>query len=351
MEKISMDEYKEIRSRIDSMTSEEELIENHKKLIDRTCKSDYWEVKDCGIEFIDEFLSRDSGRTIVYHYSKGAEKFMKSEYLSNYFKQRLKNMFVEMDHVAGIKCLFTPNMEKLLNNPKTINEMTEEEIKYIYTKLKQYTSSNNRYKEIMVEKIDYKTANCFRKLLYKLDGDGVVACIKDDNYVSKRQLADELLDTSGLNSRASYYSGRGVNYGDLNDENLVAIFNKLLKLDIDYATNFVDMVQKMETLGATEFIDTFINFANNHFKCDGLDIENSQISLNGSSDNERYVIGFLSLVEKSYRGNDQDYQIRASEQMKDAFMAKISPVSPEIKPSFVDILDDDNPYKIHMIRW
>lgn len=342
MEKINMDEYKEIESKIDSMTSEEELIENHKKLIGKTCKSDYWEVKDCGIEFINKFLSRDSGRTIVYHYSKGAEQFMKSAYLSIYIKQRIKNMFVEMDDVAGDKYLCTPNIEKILDSSKTINEMTEDEIKNIYTKLAEYTASNNRYIETLGEKMDYKTANCFRTLLYKLDGDGVTACIKDDNYVSKRQLADELLYTSGLDNRASYYSGRGVNYGDLNDDNLVAIFNKLLKLDIDYATNFVDMVQKMETLGATEFVDTFINFANNHFKCDGLDIENSQISLNGCADNERYVIGFLSLVEKSHRGNDQDDQIRASKQMKDVFIAKISPVLQEIKPN--GILSDDNLY-------
>ena len=54
---ISMDDYNQIEAKIDSMTSEEELIETHKRLIGVSCKCDYYEVRDCGVEFINKFLS------------------------------------------------------------------------------------------------------------------------------------------------------------------------------------------------------------------------------------------------------------------------------------------------------
>ncbi len=82
---ISMDAYREIESRIDSMMSEEELIETHKKLIGHSAKSDYYGVKDCGVDFIKTFLSRDWGRTIVYHYSQGA----KNLYTQNIYQTTL----------------------------------------------------------------------------------------------------------------------------------------------------------------------------------------------------------------------------------------------------------------------
>lgn len=186
------------------------LIETLKKSIDMSPKT---ERKDFSIDFINQFLTLDWGRSIVYNYSEGAEKFIKSEYLSNYFKQRLKNMFVEMDNIAGDRYLYTQNIEKIFNSSKTFNEMSEEEIKYIFCKLKDYTASNNRYHEVMGEKVDYQTAHGFRELLFKLDGEGVTACLKDNNCYSKKQLGDQILLTSGLNNRASFYSGRGVNYG------------------------------------------------------------------------------------------------------------------------------------------
>lgn len=43
------------------------------------------------------------------------------------------------------------------------------------------------------------------------------------------------------------------------------------KLGADVATEFCEMVMKMETLGAYEFISTFYNFADNNFKVDGIE--------------------------------------------------------------------------------
>ena len=76
--------------------------------------------------------------------------------------------------------------------------------------------------------------------------------------------------TSGLNPRASYYSGRGVMYCDLNPDNLTAIFSKLLKIDTKFALNFVKMVLDMKTLGATEFINSFTSLGINNFEYNSI---------------------------------------------------------------------------------
>lgn len=318
---ISMDDYRKIESRIDSMTSEEQLIETHKQLIGSSFKSDYWKVNDCGVEFIGKFLSRDWGRSIVYHYSQGAQDFIHSKYLSDYFKNSIKELLLE-ENVSD-------EILSILNSDKLINDMTEEEILLIHSAIKDfYRKSTDLDKD--------NVANYFMSFLYKLNGKGVVSYIK--NNVNNNDLASRILTTSGLNDRASFYSGRGVNYGDLSDKNLEEIFRKLLKIDLDYAMNFIDMVRQMKTLGATEFINSFKRFASNDFKSDLSNVEDSNVSLDGVYDEARDVIAFSSIFSLMSRGNDQDYQTRASEQMKNVFISRIKPI---LKSIDIDLDDDD----------
>lgn len=329
---ISMDDYRRIESRIDSMTREEELIETHKKLIGNSCKSDYWEVKDCGVEFINKFLSRDWGRTMVYDYSQGAKKFIQSKYLSDYFKTSIRELLLEEN--------LSDKVLNVLNGDKKINDMSEEEISLIYFAIEEFYTKLPRKEKV-------SAANYLMSLLYKLNGPGVVSFIK--NNVNNEALASHILRTSGLNDRASYYSGRGVNYGDLSDKNLVAIFSKLLKLDIDYSTNFVEMVRQMKTLGATEFINSFMNFAANGFKAESLNIDDSNVSLDGVYDETRDAVAFVSFFSVMNRGNDQDYQIRATEQMKISFMSRIRPVLQSINSDY-DGLDGQSINSVYHIR-
>lgn len=319
---ISMNDYERIKSTMNSMMSEEELIETHKKLIGISCKSDYSEVKDCAADYIIELLSRDWGRTIVYHYSPRDKNFIQSKYLSDYFKNSIKELL--SDEELGQEVL------NALNSDKVINDMSEEEILSIYSAIKEFYAKSPRTEKVSV-------ANYFMSLLYKLNGPGVVSFIK--NNVNNEDLARHILLTSGLNDRASYYSGRGVNYSDLNENNLVAIFSKLLKVDADYAINFVDMVRQMKTLGATEFINSFMSFATNGFKVESLNLEDSNVSLEGVHGEARDVVAFASLVSVMSRENDQDYQIRASEQMKNAFMSKIRPILQSIDPNYEGLED------------
>ena len=324
---ISMDDYKEIESRIDSMTTEEELIESHKRLVGKTCKSDYYEIKDCGVDFIKKFLSRDWGRSIVYRYSKGAEDFIKSKYLSDYFKTSIRELLSSEE--------LSEEVINAINSDKLINEMSAEELSGIYSSLKEFYSKSTQ------ETVNI--ADSIMSFLYKLNGKGVASFIK--NNVNNRDLASHILLTSGLNDRAGYYSGRGVYYGDLNEKNLIAIFGKLLKLDQSYATEFVEMVKQMKTLGATEFINSFMNFAASGFKSEHLKNEDSNISLDGLHGQARDTAAFVSIISALGRGNDMDYQVIASERMKYSFISRISSILMEINPEFTyDYNQSFNPY-------
>jgi len=321
---ISIEYYEEIIRKFNSMNAKE-LIETHKNLIGKKAKENNYEISDCGISFIYDLLSQDYGRSIVYNYSHASKTFMKSKYLSDYLKHRIKKLLAEMDNINNETCLYTEEIIKILNSSKTFNEMDENEIKAIYDKIKIYMSKNKYQNQI----IDKKTGHCFIYLLYKLDSKGIISLLKDENYITRYELATQILRTSGLNDRASYYSGRGVNYGDLNDENLAAIFKKLLVIDLDYALNYVEMVKQMKTLGATEFINSFKNLAKNNFKVESSNLSRSNVSLDGLYDEQREISGFISYFSVM-NGNCEEYQIYQTEQMKNSFISRINPLLKEI---------------------
>lgn len=317
-----MNEYDKIISSIDSMTSDKQLIEAHKKLIGKTCKDDCYEIKDCGVQYIYKFLSRDWGRSLVCRYSNGAEKFMHSKYLSDYFKASIRKLLSTET--------LSDEVKDAINSDKLFNDMSEEELSVICSAVQNF------YKKI--EQRPVNIASSIMLYLYKLDGEGVISFIK--NNVDRRELASHILRTCGLNDRASYYSGRGVNHSDLSEKNLIAIFKKLLKLDKNYAIEFVKMIKQMKTLGATEFINSFMNFATNDFKSNNLKIEDSNISLDGLHDQARDNAAFASILSIMGRGNDMYYQTTASEEMKSSFMSSIAPILVEIDPEHVQRYND-----------
>lgn len=311
---ISMEDYREIESKVERTMGEEELIETHKKLIGKSCE--FWKIKDCGVDFINKIFSLEYGRTYHYSYTLGIEDFIKSKYLSDYFKTSICELLSDED-------LSDETLNALVGD-KEINDMSEEEISLIYFAIKRFYAKSEKTETANV-------ANYFMALLYKLNGPGVVAFIK--NNVNSEDLASHILLTSGLNNRASYYSGSGVDLAYLNGNNLVSIYRKLLKVDVEYGINFVDMVNKMETLGASEFISTFMSFAANGFKTEALNIENSNVVLDGLHGKERGRVAFLATSSLMTRG-DESYQIMASEQIKNDFMKKIGRVQPLVNTNY-----------------
>lgn len=299
---ISADEYRWICSQIESNLTEEEFIKIHNSLIGKSCKSDYFEVKDCGESFICKLLTVDHGRSIVYKYKEGALEFIQSKYLSDYFKASIKKL---LSNEA-----LTNDVLNALNNDKALNDMSEEEILSIFLALKEFMAEAQDKEKIIF-------ADSFMSLLYKLNGPGVVSFIK--NNINSKDIAKQILSTSGLNSRSSFYSGRGVNRGDLNERNLFAIFKKLYNLDESYATNFIEMVRRMKTLGATEFINSFMNFAASGFKFNSSSIEGSNVSFNGVYGAERDLLAYTAVKTTFSSGRDKEHDIMVSEQMKDTF--------------------------------
>jgi len=330
---ISMNTYEKIESIIDSITSEENLIEIHKSLIGKSCKDKYRDIEDCGVEFIKYLFSRDWGRSIVYQYSKGAKKFIYSKYLSDYFKSSIKEL------LEGER--LTPEIINILDSDKLINDMSEEEINTLYFAIKAFYNNPMHEKKVNI-------SSQFMALLYKLDGKGVNLFIK--NNVRNSDLVRPILLTSGMSDRASYYSGRGVNYGDLSYKNLVAIFEKLFKLDVNYGIEFVEMVRQMKTLGASEFIDSFRNFASNGFKMDTSKIENSNISFDGCYGKTRDDLALVSIYTAMSGGKDREYQIIASNEMKNSFIEIVGAKVKQINPNFDDSYIENSEYPVYSRR-
>lgn len=293
----------EYKTKINS-SSPKELESTVESLKGKSTSSEFETIEDCAVDFLSGLLRKNHGRSIVIEYTKGQKEFFKSKYLSDYFKQSIKEMLGES---------ISEELLSLLNSDKNINDMSEEEIKLIRDSIDKFYEINGRSEKPNI-------SSRFMPYLYKLDGKGVIDYIKD--HIAPGELARQILLTSGLNPRASYYSGRGVNYGDLSDKNLVSIYKKLLAIDPKYASDFVELVNQMRTLGATEFIETFLNFGYAEFKSnDASMIYDKNISLSGVSGKAAYVIGAISLFESSRR--DETYQIDASEGMKEAFNRKV----------------------------
>lgn len=266
----------------------------------------YSRMVDLGLIFADGVLSVDYGRTGVFDNNEKEYKFIYSRELSDYFKNVIGSIIPEKRLSSKAK--------KVLESEKTFNEMNATELRSIYGSLiKFYGTKDSEGAPYIV--------SIFKTYLYKLDGVGVKTFIK--NNIDSREIASHTLLTSGLLDRASYYSGRGVMRGDLNENNLITIFKKLYKLDKAYADEFIKLVKEMPTLGATEFITSFLKFGANGFKVEDQTIEKSNVSLDGVYDKARDAVALVSLFSVMRRGNDHDEQVRESNYIRDAFMNKV----------------------------
>lgn len=290
---ISKDDYDKIISIIElGNIDEDELIEIHKGLIGKTCN--HYNIKDCGVAFVNRLLSRDWGRSVIYQYSEGAKKFIQSNYLSDYIKTIVKEEFSKED--------INDEAINIIDSDKLINDMSEKELSKVYSLIYYFFNKSKRKPINLIE--------LFMMYTYKLDNDDAISFIK--NNVGNRKLASQILLTSGLSYRSSYYAGRGVRINDLNETHLIAVFKNLLRLDYSYATEFVEMVKKMDSLSAAKFVYTFINFVDNDFKLENMEIEQNNVSLEELSFNEK-----------------REYLL--SEKIKQSFLTSVEPILMEIQ--------------------
>ena len=418
---------------------EKRIIKRHKESVSKYCEMNGLEPIEGENYYIRELLYFEWLNYPMYHHDKELREFFHSKYLSDYFKNQIKELLAWEETSEEIN--------KFLNNPQLFNNMSEHEIKEIasaihayYSKLKQEVENQSltftnrfcnfletflreqltdeelkeetikevsfhrlygdRYEErlrkiasflenayetyekkkenspetqksfldsrhfkIIVEEwignrelvqkvfhdidcgkkyqnqpldeelrkiiaeinsyyewVDKKRnniANYLNPYLYQLDGKGACSYIK--HTISIEELAKYILNTSGLNSRSDFYCGRTVDNSYLNSNHLIAIFEKLQKLDSKYAMEFVDLVIQLRLLDPQGFVEAFLAFAKNGFKTEELELEDSDI-------------------------NVQKEQIYLSKLIKDKFVSEIRKRIKELDEKWNQSLDNSQDY-------
>lgn len=316
--------YEKCVRKIDTMKSEREIIHVYQSLAGKSYQSEYLKIDDLGDRFIREFLERNHGKNKPYNYTKGGERFLQSKYLSEYFKSKINQLLMDNIILLLAKSKSSVDVFSLVKSNKMFNQMTEAEISAIVEAVeiveKYSKNSKNNY-----------NSNLLFSYLYHLNGEGAISYIK--NHVSAVEFANQILATSGVHPVASYYSGRGVNLGDLSDSHLVSIFKKLLKYDVTYAYNFVELIQKMNILDATQFITCFKNFAQDGFCVKSNHISADSYSFEGIDPNYCYPYTYL-MVECSSFTQNLKLQKEKSKLIKQAFLFEINPILQKVYSNY-----------------
>ena len=305
-------EYSELREIIYENASDmsaDELIETHKDLCNKVFDDGDDNLVNCGSYFFTTILSMnvDEGFKLSV-----AEEFFKSEYVSNYIKEGIREV-LESKNVSG-------KVIDLLKSNKLINNMTYSGLNSIYSAMK-----NNNVRTYT-----------FLQTLFRLDGKGV------RKFITKKELHEELssyiLCSCGLTDRASYYSGRGVNLGDLNSDKLIKIHEKLRRIKPASIVAFSDMIDAMPTLGATEFISSFQALARNGFEFDESKVITNNYSLDGLHGAARDMVAmlnvFTALSSNSFGRNDEYYTRMIKEKYQEATFFEVGVMRAKIDPTF-----------------
>lgn len=100
------------------------------------------------------------------------------------------------------------------------------------------------------------------------------------------ELGDRILSRHMQVTRASFYAGRGPCTSDLNGKMLYYIFKDLHDVDRSYGENFIRLVDSIPSIGATEFINAYNEFARNDFVLDNGVVSDEPV-IEGRTDRER----------------------------------------------------------------
>ncbi len=229
---ITMNEYKQIKANLNKYNLDQ-LIEYHQDL-----KNYVFNKKT---SFADQLVS-----DILYHdfnymrnplkYSESINEFLKSQYISNYFNEKLNSI---MDNKSDID----------------ISKLTCEEIDDL---MKSLINKNN-----------HSLSNLF--LLYFFNIDTKESLKYFNEKVNKSVVAQLLLDTNEFISSGEYYISRGDSTPLIQIEQLVNIFEKLWKINKEDANSFYKYVLKLYPLDYMKFIHTFISFAHLNYNFDKID--------------------------------------------------------------------------------
>ena len=234
-------------------------------------------------------------------------KFITSKNLSDFFKSSIKSV-IDLNNA---------NVLKVLDGNTDFNDMNAGQISIIKEAIDNY-KDDHIYN---IDSNDDMLIHQFDRYLTKLTGKGVKTYII--NHTDSYTLIADVLNRSGMSSRAAYYSGDGVTTSDLNSDNLVAIFKKLYEFDYLWAANFIQMVNAMQTLGATEFIESLYALGRNGFVFSEKNLKSSNVSFEGAYGKDRDMIAFISAFETLHNRKSPWEQERLTLSIKRDFMNKL----------------------------
>lgn len=256
----------------------EEIINLHKTLIGQKYQDgDY--IRNYGRNFIFKMLNYDYGYIIPKEIPEELSKFFNSKHVSDYFKQLIKENLSNPSEIVS----------KAINSERDFKDFDADEFYAIENELNAAGFHN-----VMLG------------LAFKLNSSGATDFL--NKKVDPITMISRIVLTSGLNSRAEYYSGRGAMTCDLNEEHLISIFHKLERLGTNKALSMAKMTFSMPTLGATEFLESLYRLAYNNFELETTEISTNNTSLGNAKSRERNIvaIGILGTAFGGYHRDDTE---------------------------------------------
>lgn len=222
------------------------IIESHKEFA-------YDDKKTNGkiaVDFASKIISIIFGHIIEFQNNQELV-FLKSEYLSDYFKDSIREFLESEKQNKDIKEETIIILTNFLDSIRKISEMTKEEINALFTFNKYRNKTNENildYLFIYILSLNYINSSTI---------------IKDT--ISPIEIATQILEISKLKQNINSYIRTDQTkyfYFDYLEE----IFIALYQFDENYALEFVELIKNISSLEVNEFIKEFYAFAENNFK-------------------------------------------------------------------------------------
>ena len=135
-------------------------------------------------------------------------------------------------------------------------------------------------------------------------------------------LGNQILEKHIGITRPSFYAGRGPCPSDLDSWKLLGIFIDLYEIDRNYGENFIRLVDSIPSIGATEFINAYNNFARNGFVFESGETIGDKFTIEGKTDIEQRQSAAINVLAASgifSVNRPQAEAARVSRSIKDYF--------------------------------
>lgn len=232
------------------------------------------------VSFLMEMIGPRPILECTYNYDDSSLVAEINRYLDEDDANKLLNEFKELIYLNIKDYNYSEELKELLTGDKHFNDFTKEEIKRIMN-FDVPDGNRERYNRYCYHLTNY---------LFVLDGLGVIQYLKEaygDN------LPIEMLKRSNVCTSAFYYSGYGVDYSILGERHLFSLYRKFVKYYPDKIEEFIKLVNGIDLLTATEFVNNYMKFVRNGLNSDFI-FEKGNISINGLDCDKRDSLGLIS---------------------------------------------------------